>query len=121
MARFVIKNPLAKRQVNTNDTMVYERPTTYEPREAALLEPDSLAIQRERNRSYWLALLCVAIAAVSVLMLVLGVPEHQTVGIKFVLGFGFVAFAVMSMHYVIAAVTAHDNNHDFTPGQSRRF
>lgn len=121
MARFEIKNPLAKRQMNPNDTVVYERPTTYEPRIPFVVVPDSKALMRQRRRSYWRALGCVAMAAVLVLMLVLGVPEPQTAGLKFLLGFGFVAFAVMSIHCVIDAVTAHDNDRDFSPGQNRRF
>ncbi|WP_394756978.1 hypothetical protein [Rhodoferax sp.] len=121
MFRFHIKNPLAKKPKVSSDTIFYQRPTMYEGREPveALSEPEPEIVTHHRQRGYWLALVSVAAAAVLLLMLVTGVPSGQTPGIKFVLGFGFICFAVLSIHFVISALRAEQVSGDFTPGRRR--
>ena len=112
MARFQIQNPLAKKQTVSSDTIFYQRPTMFEGREVATMRSDEPAVvTHHRRRGYWLALASVAAAAVLLLML--------ATGIKFFLGFGFVCFAVLSIHFVISALQAGEMGGDFTPGRRR--
>ncbi len=120
MARFQIPNPLAKKKTVSSDTIFYQRPTMFEGREAAAIPSDEPAVvSHHRRRGYWLALASVAAAAVLLLMLATGMPSGQTTGIKFFLGFGFVCFAVLSIHFVISALQASEMGGDFTPGRRR--
>lgn len=121
MSRFNIKNPLAKKPKVSSDTIFYQRPTMYEGREPAehVLESEPETVTHHRQRGYWLALASVAAAAMLLLMLVTGVPSGQTPGIKFFLGFGFICFAVLSIHFVISALRAEEVGGDFTPGRRR--
>jgi hypothetical protein len=121
MSRFHIKNPLAKKPKVSSGTIFYQHPTMYVGREPAdaLSEPEPETVTHHRRRGYWLALTSVAAAAILLLMLVTGLPSGQTAGIKFFLGFGFICFSVLSIHFVISALRAEELGGDFTPGRRR--
>lgn len=119
MARFQIPNPLAKKKTVSSDTIFYQRPTIFEGRDTTETLPEPAIVTSHRRRGYWLALASVAAAAVLLLMLSTGMPSGQTTGIKFFLGFGFVCFAVLSIHFVISALQASEKGGDFTPGRRR--